>query len=143
MEHNKAPGITLLPIEFYQHFWETVKHDMLRMFEDLSLGEPLLFSLNFGVITLIPKVQEANLIQQYKPICLLNDIFRIFTKAANSRLNLVVDNVISPSQMAFMRGRNILEGVVMLHESVHDLHKKNLDGIFLKIDFEKAYDKVK
>jgi hypothetical protein len=41
-----------------------------------------------------------------------------------------------------MRGRNILEGVVILHESIHELHKKHNEVIF-KIDFEKVYDKVK
>jgi hypothetical protein len=42
------------------------------MFRDLSKGDIPLFSLNFGVITLILKVQEANIIQQYRPICLLD-----------------------------------------------------------------------
>ena len=36
-----------------------------------------------------------------------------------------------------------MEGVVVLHETIHELHKKKLDGIIFKIDFEKAYDKVK
>jgi hypothetical protein len=44
----------------------------MRMFCDLSKGDLPLFSLNFGVISLIPKVQEANVSQQYRPICLLN-----------------------------------------------------------------------
>jgi hypothetical protein len=30
----------------------------------------------------------------------------------------------------------------VLHETIHELHHKNLDGVLLKIDFEKAYDKV-
>ena len=38
-----------------------------------------------------------------------------------------------------MLGRHILEGVVVLHETIHELHRKKMD----KIDFEKAYDKVK
>jgi hypothetical protein len=42
-----------------------------------------------------------------------------------------------------MPGRNILEGVVILHETIHELHNKKLDGVLFKIDFEKAYDKVK
>ena len=42
-----------------------------------------------------------------------------------------------------MRGRNILEGVVILHETVHELHRKNQSGVIFKIDFEKAYDKVR
>jgi len=58
-------------------------------------------------------------------------------------MNSIADKVISPSQTAFMRVRNILEGVVILHETIHELHRKNLSGVILKIDFEKAYDKVK
>jgi hypothetical protein len=46
-------------------------------------------------------------------------------------------------QTAFMPGRNIMEGVVILHETIHELHTKKRDGIIFKIDFEKAYDKVK
>jgi hypothetical protein len=42
-----------------------------------------------------------------------------------------------------MPGRHILEGVVILHEIIHELHRKKLDGVLLKLDFEKAYDKVK
>jgi hypothetical protein len=42
-----------------------------------------------------------------------------------------------------MPGRHILEGVVILHETIHELHKKKLNGVLLKLDFEKAYDKVK
>ena len=34
-------------------------------------------------------------------------------------------------------------GVVVLHETIHELHTKKLDGFLFKIDFEKAYDKVK
>ncbi|WVZ94444.1 hypothetical protein U9M48_040333 [Paspalum notatum var. saurae] len=80
-----------------------------------------LFNLNFEVITLIPKVQEANVIQQYRPICLLNVSYKIFTKVATNRLSSVAEKVVSPTQTAFIKGRNILEG----------------------LDFKKAYDKVR
>jgi len=73
----------------------------------------------------------------------LNVSFKIFTKVATIRINSVADHIVSPSQTAFMRGRNILEGVVILYETVHELHRKNLSGVIFKIDFEKAYDKVK
>ena len=54
----------------------------MQMFHDLHNGDIPLFSPNFGVITLLPKTQEANKIQQYRPICLLNVSFKIFTKVA-------------------------------------------------------------
>ena len=143
MEHNKEPGPDGFPAEFYQHFWEVIKGDLMDMFHDLYIGDLPIFSLNFGVITLLPKTQEANKIQQFRPICLLNVSFTIFTKVATIRINSVADNLISPTQTTFMRGRNILEGLVILHETVHELHRKNHSGVILKIDFKKAYDKVK
>src|SRR5215216_4894928 len=112
------------------------------MFYALHAGQLDLFRLNFGEIILLPKIKDAERIQQYRPICLLNVSFKIFTKVATIRLNSVADNVVSPSQTAFMQGRNILDGVVIMHETIHELHSKKLNGVLFKIDFEKAYDKV-
>jgi hypothetical protein len=36
-----------------------------------------------------------------------------------------------------MPGRHILEGVIILHETIHEIHRKELDGVLFKIDFEK------
>ena len=41
-----------------------------------------------------------------------------------------------------MKGRKFLEGVVVLHEVLHELKQSKRQGIILKIDFEKAYDRV-
>jgi mannosylglycoprotein endo-beta-mannosidase len=143
MEHNKAPGPDGFPGEFYQNFWEVIKSDLLELFSFLHAGQLELFCLNFGEIILLPKIIDAERIQQYRPICLLNVSFQIFTKVATIRLSSVADHVVRPTQTAFMQGRNILDGVAILQETVHELQSKNLNGVILKIDFEKAYDKVK
>jgi hypothetical protein len=54
----------------------------------------------------------------------------------------VTGDIISESQTTFIKGKNILEGVLVLHEVVHELRVKKQCGILLKIDIEKAYDKV-
>jgi hypothetical protein len=66
----------------------------------------------------------------------------IFTKVGTNRVTKVAHLVVRPTQTAFMPGRHILEGVLVFHETIHELHHRKLDGILLKIDFEKAYDKV-
>ncbi|WVZ81051.1 LOW QUALITY PROTEIN: hypothetical protein U9M48_028478 [Paspalum notatum var. saurae] len=124
-------------------FWEIIKADLMAMFHDFSKRNLSLFSLNFGIITLLPKCQEAIKVQQFRPICLLNVSFKIFTKVVTSRINKVAQKVIQPTQTAFLPGRYILEGVTILHETIHELHHKKLNGVIFKIDFEKAYDKVK
>jgi hypothetical protein len=60
-----------------------------------------------------------------------------------NRLNILAKKVVSPTQTAFMPSRNIMEGVVILHETIHELHTKKRDGVIFKIDFEKSYDKIK
>jgi hypothetical protein len=102
-----------------------------------------LFRLNFGEIVLLPKVNVAERIQQYRPICLLNVSFKKITKVATLRLNMGADHVVRLSQTAFMQGRNILDGVVTLYETVHELYSKKLNEVILKLDFEKSYYKVK
>ena len=60
MEHNKAPGPDSFPAEFYQVFWEIIKEDLMALFKDFHEERLPLYSLNFGVITLLPKIVEAN-----------------------------------------------------------------------------------
>jgi len=143
MEHNKAPGPDGFPSEFYQAFWDLLKDDLMALFMKFHAGSLPLYSLNFGNIILLPKKKDAKVIQQYRPICLLNVSFKIFTKVATNRLTTIAQKIISPTQTAFLPGRNIMEGAVILHETIHELHSKKQDGIIFKIDFEKAYDKVK
>jgi hypothetical protein len=63
MEHNKAPGPDGFPAEFYQMFWEMIKGDIMALFTQLSSGNLPLYKLNFGVITLLSKKQDAIQIQ--------------------------------------------------------------------------------
>ena len=115
----------------------------MAMFMDFHNGNLLLHSLNFGFITLLPKKTNDVQIQQYIPICLLNVSFKIFTKVAVNRLTHVADNVIRPTQSAFMPGRHILEGVVVLHKMLDELHRSKANRVILKLDFVKAYDNVR
>jgi hypothetical protein len=59
-----------------------------------------------------------------------------------NRLATIIDRLISYHQSAFIRGRFILESVVTAHEVIHEVHRKGDKGLVLKIDYEKAYDKI-
>jgi hypothetical protein len=115
----------------------------MALFKEFHNGSLPLFHLNYGIIMLLPKNKEAINIKQYHPICLLNVSFKIFTKVAVIRLTQVVEKLISQSQTAFIPGRNIMEEAIILHETIHKLHRKKMNGVILKLDFKKAYDKVK
>jgi hypothetical protein len=98
--------------------------------------------LNYGIITLLPKIKDAENIQQYRPICLLNCIYKWFTKCLTLRLDVVAGRMIHKSQAAFLQKRNIMNNVLALHEILHETKREGQTGVILKLDFEKAYDQV-
>jgi hypothetical protein len=81
-----ALGSDGFPAEFYQFFWEVVKPDLMNLFYEFHARRLSIHSQNFGVITLLPNIADAARIQQYRPICLLNVSFKIFTNVLNNRI---------------------------------------------------------
>jgi hypothetical protein len=142
MDVNSAPGPDGLPVNFYIVFWQNIKYLILEMFNEFHRGKLDLSRINYGMISLIPKLKEANNIKQFRPICLLNVDYKWFIKVLTMRLTPYAGKIISETQTTFIPGRYILEGVVVLHEILHEIRVKKLKGIILKLDFEKAYDKV-
>jgi hypothetical protein len=80
--------------------------------------------------------------KNFRPISLLNCSFKIFSKVITLRLEKVCQSLIAKLQSAFIRGRFILESVVIAHEIVHSIHKSKEPGVILKLDYEKVYDRV-
>ena len=62
-------------------------------------------------IALVPKKTGANCIKDFIPISLLGSIYKILAKVLAGRIQKILRLVISPSQGAFVHGRQILDGV--------------------------------
>jgi mannosylglycoprotein endo-beta-mannosidase len=139
---DTTPGPDGFPVAFFQKCWPLVKHGVLHILNDFILGRIDISRLNFGVLSLIPKDNNADHITQFRPIALINVIFKIISKAFAMKLDPIADRIICPNQTTFIKERFILDGVLALQEIVHELKFKRLGGILLKLDFEKAYDRV-
>jgi hypothetical protein len=63
-------------------------------------------------------------------------------KVMVNRMTGIATKLINPSQTAFMPGRNIMEGVVMLHETIHKIHRKKMSGVILKLGFKRRMIKL-
>nr|XP_020149437.1 uncharacterized protein LOC109734646 [Aegilops tauschii subsp. strangulata] len=142
MNPSSAPGPDGLPVKFFQTFWNVIKPEIMAIFDEFYVGTIDLGRLNYGIISLIPKVPGASDIRQFRPITVINVIFRILAKGYANRVTLLADLITHPNQSAFVKERYILDGVLVLHEVLHEVRSKHLKAVFLKIDFHKAYDTV-
>jgi len=81
-----APGPDGLSFMFYHNFWDLIKSDLVDMFNDFYRGTLDLKRLNFAMISLIPKVDEARSMKNVRPISLINCSFKVFSKVLTLRL---------------------------------------------------------
>lgn len=54
----------------------------------------------------------------------------------------MMNSIISKSQSAFLKGRHLVDGVLVVNEVVDLAKKSKRQCLILKVDFEKAYDSV-
>ena len=114
----------------------------MEIFHEFHQGSMDVCRINYGIITLLPKIQEAERIQQFRPICLLNCLYKLITNILTLRLEKVAARLILTTQSAFVKNHNIMNGVLALHEILHETKRRKEIGVILKLDFEKSYDKV-
>lgn len=88
LKENSAPGPNGFGATFFQEFWPMIKDDLEAMFRDMEEGKLDLKRLNYGVITLVTKLKEANTIKQCRPICLLNVDYKCRGILAKTKLDL-------------------------------------------------------
>jgi hypothetical protein len=136
---NKSPGPDGFNFSFLKNFWSLLKNEIRIMFDQFHGNSNFPRSFLSYFITLIPKIYSPSSLAEFRPISLLGCLYKLIAKVLTKRLARVIDSVISSNQSAFIKGRNLVDGVVVVNEIV-DWAKK--ECLIFKVDFEKAYDSV-
>lgn len=110
----------------------------MNLFLDFFDGNLNIERLNYGVVTLLLKVDNAKEMRNFRPICLLNVIYKIITEVLNNGLALFIHKMVSDCQYGFIKNRFILDSVVTLHEIIHEVKCKKQYGVIFKVDFLKG-----
>lgn len=99
-------------------------------------------ALNSTFVTLIPKSNKPLTFGDFRPIALCNLVYKLIAKIIAQRLKSVLSEFISPEQFGFLSGRQIHDALGIAQELLHNIKIKKMKAILLKMDLEKAYDRV-
>ena len=140
---DKAPGPDGFTGRFYKACWPIIKEDIMsavsavwnRKFVNLGV-------LNSAYITLLPKKDGADQPKDFRPISLVHSFAKLITKMMANRLAGRLQQMVSPIQSAFIKGRFIQDIFMLVQQTARLLHQQKQPRILLKLHISKAFDSV-
>ncbi|XP_021835438.2 uncharacterized protein [Spinacia oleracea] len=145
MQAFKSPRPDDFQLLIYLRYWDIMQPNVTKLVLDVVSGREFPDDFNRAFLVLNPKVESPEMVTQFRPIGLCNIVYKIATKIIVNRLKQVLPSLISPTQCSFVPHRQIIDNEIIVHEMLHTMRKKqgSMGYMALKIDFEKAYDRLR
>ncbi|XP_026399511.1 uncharacterized protein LOC113295389 [Papaver somniferum] len=124
---ENAPGPGGFAGWFYRS-WEIIGAELTRAIQFCWSKGFISNGLNENFLKLLPKVNNAKKAKQFRPIGLMNFSFKIFTKIWATRLEKIINKVVSPQQGAFIKGRTIQEQIALASEMINEIEIKGKEA---------------
>ncbi|KAK3184877.1 hypothetical protein Dsin_032163 [Dipteronia sinensis] len=113
---NKAPGPDGFNAHFFKITWDIVGEDVISVVQEFFRSGLLLKELNAMILTLVPKVLNPSKMKDFRPISCCNTLYNIIAKIIANRIKPCLQDIISPSQSAFVAGRSIGDNILLAQE---------------------------
>ncbi|GKB29168.1 putative RNA-directed DNA polymerase [Tanacetum coccineum] len=139
---EKAPGSDGFTFKLLKKHWDVFSSDIISYVKEFETKEFIPKGCNSSFIDLVLKVDEPVSLNDYRPISLIGCQYKIIAKLLANRLVKVISSVISEVQTAFIKGRQIIDGHLIVDEIISWAKHTKRKMFFLKVDFEKAIDSL-
>jgi len=114
----------------------------MRFLVEFHRNGKLTKELNSTFIALIPKVNSPQRFNDFRPISPVGCMYKVLVKVLANRLRNVIGSVVLDTQSTFVKGKQILDGVLIANEVVDEAKSVNKELLMFKVDFENGYDSV-
>ncbi|GKC55391.1 hypothetical protein Tco_1078136 [Tanacetum coccineum] len=72
---NKSPGPNSFTFEFFRRYWKLLKHDIVAVVKEFFASGTFPPRCNSSFIALIPKIHDAKVVKDYRPISLIGSLY--------------------------------------------------------------------
>nr|GFA05365.1 RNA-directed DNA polymerase, eukaryota [Tanacetum cinerariifolium] len=115
---DKSPDPHGFSFTFFRHFWSTIEKDIFQAVDCFFMNRDMPNGCNSNFIALIPKIIDANMVKDFRPISLIGSLYKVIAKILTNRLVNVIGGLVNEVQSAFVAERQILDGPFILNEVI-------------------------
>jgi hypothetical protein len=143
MSNGKSPGADVLKVEFYVKFWVYLVDDLHKSISHGLKKGKLSVSQRRSVIRLIAKKGKDQAdIKGWRPISLLDTDTKILAKCLANKLKKVCEEVIGLEQLAYVNGRVLQEGHLLVGRVLELAREGTIRGLIATVDFNGAFNNI-
>ena len=108
MNNDRSPGSDGFSAELFKFFWKKIGTSVVRSLNYGFKEGKLSVTQREGIITCIPKEgKPKQFLKNWRPITLLNTIYKIASGVISTRIKSVLNKLISKDQTGFLKGRYV------------------------------------
>jgi hypothetical protein len=120
-EKEKSPGSDGWTVEFFLECFDVMGEDLLPMVEETMTTRKVSDALNATFITLIPKRDNPETIQDYRHITLCSLVYKLITRIIANRIKPSMYKFNSKQQFGFLNDRKITEVIGIAQKRLHSI----------------------
>ncbi|XP_042497667.1 uncharacterized protein LOC122076437 [Macadamia integrifolia] len=143
LDSDSSPGPDGFSGAFFCKCWHTVEVEVCNAVRQFFSTGSMLNEVNNNFLVLIPKVDSANTLDRFCPLCMGNFFCKIISKVMVMCLETLLPRLISEEQGAFQKGKMIHDNISAASELANSMFSVTRGGgLGLKIGIRKTYDTI-
>ncbi|GKA48742.1 RNA-directed DNA polymerase, eukaryota [Tanacetum coccineum] len=114
---EKAPEPDGFTFKLLKKNWDVFGSDIISYVKEFEATFSIPKGCNSSFIALVPKIDDPLSLNDFRPISLIGCQYKIIAKVLANRLAKVISSVVSEVQMAFIKGRQIIDGPLIVDDN--------------------------
>ena len=117
LKNNKAPGPDDIPAELFKWLDEQSRNIISDILNECWRKETLIKDMNDARLAIIYKKRGTDLPQIYRPIALLNVIYKLLASIIQTRTSSKMDAALDENQYGFRKGKSTAQPLFILRRT--------------------------
>ncbi len=142
LQNESSPGLDGITNSFHKTYFNVIGEELTEVINEVLDQGECCPSHYMGIIILHYKAAEREILNNWRPITLLNVDYKIIERVLAARLKTILPYIVDEDQKGYVDKRNISDAIRLNEDVIFHCEKCGKQGIILYVDQSKAFDRV-